>query len=711
MKKLTTYITIATLVSFMTLMCVGVSFAGSNGNDKHLSEDASKEMNPGWLNADLYKTYKIKEVKEGEKGARAGKEAEYLEQELGQSLAENTTTKVQPDLKKKTSSGNASDQTTTAGTAIIDEDDSFIPDIGNGTDQRDEDGELVSETGKRMVSEMIDGRRCYYLGFTNVGVSSIQDAVNLSRDSGIIIAKSGSYAGDVTMSGQIRLYGGYGENGTRDVWGSPTEILGKITITDEEIKTLNGLKLNDISGVCPPKPAGSTWGNVTIGGSIFAGLADFSAGNYVTIQSCRFLSGSSLVGHGKVTSSDFYDADITALHPTIDESTITISGSNFYGDADFDGTICDPNDYPYDQEIVAYNNFFENSEQAIGGTVDGPAIGASIPYTYSPVTLFTEKVTDSVISSTDSELDSPMFYSSRDYSKIKSYLGLPSGYLSSTNYINPSTISPVFKSLLENKDSAMGDGGVIDPNLIEKMMVNALEQSVLFLSDVELSVQDMEIAMILANILQNPTEDQKLIIDVMESIMNEARKLKEETGDEELKEASDDFTEMVATALLAQAIPDLLKEDDMSNIKSIFKEMDVEKGQILSEYEDSVKAYHSSLVKELAANIATLQIKDLLSKDLTEKELRELPTQRIDEIINKIRNVKDKTITEEQILKHEAKYREEHLTPAKQIFEKNMKTLLCGFTRKLFSVLDGAGLVKENTIEGKPVLNIDLSVR
>ena len=61
-NKATIYFTI---VSFMALMCGGMSFAQSNGNGERLSENSSKTMSPGWLNADLYKTYRIKEVKEG----------------------------------------------------------------------------------------------------------------------------------------------------------------------------------------------------------------------------------------------------------------------------------------------------------------------------------------------------------------------------------------------------------------------------------------------------------------------------------------------------------------------------------------------------------------------------------------------------------------------------------------------------------------------
>ena len=168
---------------------------------------------------------------------------------------------------------------------------------------------------------------------------------------------------------------------------------------------------------------------------------------------------------------------------------------------------------------------------------------------------------------------------------------------------------------------------------------------------------------------------------------------------------------MVATVLLAHALPGLLQQGDMANIKDIFSELDTEKKELLARYNASCGTYYTSMKKELAANLTLLQIKDLLSKSLTEKDLEKLPTHRIDEIVGKIKAAEDKTLTEEHILKVEAKYREEYLSPAKYALEQSMKTLLQGFTSKLFGVLDGAGLVEEKVSQGKPVFNIDLSTK
>ncbi|GAG29142.1 unnamed protein product, partial [marine sediment metagenome] len=114
-----------------------------------------------------------------------------------------------------------------------------------------------------------------------------------------------------------------------------------------------------------------------------------------------------------------------------------------------------------------------------------------------------------------------------------------------------------FNALLNAKaDSALfEEGGEINPALLAKLMAEALRESALSIPIGELSLGEMELAMMLANILANPTEDQKVVLDALASLLSEAEKLEEETGSTELKAATDDFVQMVATCLLAQALP------------------------------------------------------------------------------------------------------------------------------------------------------------
>jgi len=656
-NKATVYLTI---VSFMALMCGGVSFAQSNGSGERSLENSAREITPSWLNADLYKTYKVKEINEGDKGAQAGENAEYLEKELGQSLAEDTTTKVKPDLKKKTG-GETTDASGVAkegvsflspeGTILITAD--YEVDIGSGEAEyqyHDEDG--------RLMWEYIDGIKHIYVGFDDAGYAfdgttdSIQNAIDIADSRDVILVYAGTYVGDIDISHDVRIYGGFNSSGQRDIAGSTTTITGNIDVTSTLNADSGTMELGELNGFYM-----SADSRIDASNSDFA-LIDLTFGNntYVSV-----IDGNVWI---KVTSGG------------LDWPSTSRTG---------------PGGLP------AYFSAPDTTVSNVGN----PRL-EDIPSVSTPATI-------------SDTLETPMRKWNRPGRQLHDETVMISYITFGTNYSNPmnkDNLKTIFKGLLTNKDAlALDAAGALDPALIAKLLQDILGEAALPLSIDEIDSQVMEIAMILANIFKNPTSEQKLMIDVLQELLDEAQKLEEETGNEDLKKATDDFTEMVATVLLAQALPDLLKKGDISNMKSVFEELDMEKEQILREYKDSVRIYYKSLVEELAANMATLQLKDILSKSLTERELGKLSTQRIDEIVNKIRSVKDKTITEEQILKVEGKYREEYLVPAKRILEENIKILLQGFTKKLFSVLDGAGLVKEKTVEGKPVLNIDLSVR
>ena len=90
---------------------------------------------------------------------------------------------------------------------------------------------------------------------------------------------------------------------------------------------------------------------------------------------------------------------------------------------------------------------------------------------------------------------------------------------------------------------------------------------------------------------------------------------------EELKKAENDLLNAVANILLAQAMPDLLKKGDMANIKGIFQELDTQKKAILMEYEKGTKPYYDNMLKDLAKNMAILQLKNILNGNMTKEEL------------------------------------------------------------------------------------------
>jgi len=197
--------------------------------------------------------------------------------------------------------------------------------------------------------------------------------------------------------------------------------------------------------------------------------------------------------------------------------------------------------------------------------------------------------------------------------------------------------------------------------------------------------QNVEAAARLASILNNPTEGQKVIIDSIKALLIDMDNIANQSP--ELKKASDDLLQMVANILLAQAVPDLLNKGDVSNIKAMFSELDTQRNKIMLEYAQSTKPYYENMIKDMAKNMAMLQSKNLLNPNMSKDELSKLPPSELDKILDKIRNMKDKSFEEKYLLQQEAKYRQDYLDPNNKKLESDMKGMLKNFTGRINDVL------------------------
>ena len=193
--------------------------------------------------------------------------------------------------------------------------------------------------------------------------------------------------------------------------------------------------------------------------------------------------------------------------------------------------------------------------------------------------------------------------------------------------------------------------------------------------------------------IKNLADDQKAMIDLAKTILAETSKLtgKEGSGaNPELKKATDDLLQMVANILLAQAVPDLLKSGDVSNIKAMFSELDTQINKIMFDYSIATRPYYENMLKDMAKNLAILQSRNLLNPDMTKEELLKLPPSELDKILQKIKSMKDKTFEEEYLLQQEAKYRKTYIEPNNKKLEDDMKGMLKTFTGKINDVLKSA---------------------
>lgn len=277
-------------------------------------------------------------------------------------------------------------------------------------------------------------------------------------------------------------------------------------------------------------------------------------------------------------------------------------------------------------------------------------------------------------------------YGTYDLSVYDTFTGL------SDSGLGQNRLSGIFKTLLANK--SVLEGGIVAP--LNEMAVGRLVTDTLAsavgvpsLIATESRIPDMQIALALANILKNPTAEQKAVLDAVEALLADMKNVEEKAGaNPELTKAENDLLQMVATVLLAQGVPDLLKAGDIEGIKGIFRDLGASKDKIMFEYNQSIKPYYINIVKELTANLALLQLKGMISKKIIEEELKNLEPREIDRILESIRKANDKSFEMEYILQQEAKYRKEYIEPMNNVLKADMKLMLAKFTRRISKALE-----------------------
>jgi hypothetical protein len=196
-------------------------------------------------------------------------------------------------------------------------------------------------------------------------------------------------------------------------------------------------------------------------------------------------------------------------------------------------------------------------------------------------------------------------------------------------------------------------------------------------------------ALKLANILDNPNEEQELVLDAIKSLLEDMAKIDEKASiNPKLSEAENNMLQVVASCLLAQSIPDLFKEGDIANIRDIFKDLGQSRDKIMLDYAKSIRPYYTSMVKDIESNIAVLQLKGVLSKKLSEEELRKFEPKEIDKLINEIRKANDGSFEMEYILQQEGKYHRQYIDPSNKVLAEAMKKLMKSFAWKLNNALE-----------------------
>ena len=245
----------------------------------------------------------------------------------------------------------------------------------------------------------------------------------------------------------------------------------------------------------------------------------------------------------------------------------------------------------------------------------------------------------------------------------------------------------ILSNMIVPKNPVQADTGIMAKTLDDPLSFSALS-----VPHGVVSIESMDREAKLSGIIKSPTEDQKAVLDVIKALLTDISKgNKEGVGNEaanpQFKKAEADLLNAVENVLLAQAIPDLMGQGDMANIKAIFSDLNTTKNKILSEYEKSTNRYYENIAKDIAKNMAALQMGNVLTSQLTKEELAKLPPNELNKMLEKIKRQERKTFEEEYILQQEAKYRAVDPESGKKRFEEDMKSLMKDFTGKISNVL------------------------
>ena len=694
--------------SLALLIMALVSFTGtpisysSSNDDNHLSANDSVYSPPGYMNKDIQQARSLTDKYLANKD-KADNKTEATQREVSQKVQTQAVEKPKPQLKQKQSSKT----TSTKAQATITASEGSVK-IGTGIQEKDATGRVIAET--------IDGQRYVYAGFDFVGKATIQDAIIFAKSGDIILIKAKDYYinSPIYLKSGVSLYGGYDENGAhRD--GQQYTKLFSMSGTDSGV--INATNVNNITMSGISIGIGSTYDyfiNRYGAGILVSGSQNISikASKFETAYGILGSRGSTLTVSGSIFNTKTYaaylgDASITSSYVTtviFENNEFFVSGNNagieghgrvmitsrnnnYYGNA-FAVWFHSVGYGPIVQFVSTHDYLSENKSWIFGNQY--PDVSFTRSESISAHNQYGQTEPIQLTLNTNKNVPAVTLL---PYNILNNYMDSMGTFSLNTNWRNnkdPSTLAAIFKNLLDAKNGLINNAATENPSALKPITTVAISQSLLSLPQGELGKERMEIAMRLDSILKNPTGDQRVILDAVKALLADTSKIQEDAANKtnpDLKKAEDDLLNAVANILLAQAVPDLLNKGDVSNIKAMFSELDTQRNKIMLEYAQSTKPYYENMIKDMAKNMAMLQSKNLLNPNMSKDELSKLPPSELDKILDKIRNMKDKSFEEKYLLQQEAKYRQDYLDPNNKKLESDMKGMLNSFTSRINDVL------------------------
>ena len=664
------------LAILAALITAGCAYAWErNDNSDRLSMESSNVFSPRYINSAKQNTDDISKQLD-RSSTWWNNLVEKVSNKMTNQVTEDANTKVTPEIKKKTSSA------LSPNTNIVQNE--VIPDLKIGSGSNKE-----ADAGNKLIAETINGKRYVYAGFQGSDKISYRTIAQVMADQNtksgdVVIVSSGTYNGFSIKSG-VSIYGGYDENGVRG--SDRSRITGADLVLTHMPCEINGF-IFDVNVELSYTYASSPPGGASFGiGKIGVTIQTPPTAGTVVMENNIF--NGNLFCHGSSNySSTLTGRPITTLNKNTFNGSYTLTVS--FGET----ANLSSNNFGRGYNIRANgaSRVFSNNDYFAGNNIvrtgfDLPNQMAIIFVNNSntqPNILPTSKLASANIPST-----SVYYYAPKSFLNSAEALGV-SRLSSEKGY---DSIGRALKEMIDDEgrmkpDINVGGGMVLAYQPIDETeMQSAL--SVPAMTAEDRIAKEMRALFAMADIMLNPTEEQKTVLDAIKGLLEDVKEVEGRAGvDKDLSKAEDDLLNAVVRVLLAQGVPDLMKSGDMANLKGIFKELGLSRDKIMFDYAESIRPYYASMIKELESNMAVLQLNGILSNKLTQEELRKFEPKEVDRVIDFIRKTHDRSFEMERILHQEAKYREQYIEPSNRILVESMKKMMHSFTDKLNNALE-----------------------
>ncbi|MCX5666994.1 MAG: hypothetical protein NTY34_01590 [Candidatus Omnitrophica bacterium] len=180
--------------------------------------------------------------------------------------------------------------------------------------------------------------------------------------------------------------------------------------------------------------------------------------------------------------------------------------------------------------------------------------------------------------------------------------------------------------------------------------------------------------------ITNLSKENMEAIDSLKAVMKDLKGLEAFTESSKAKEVNDKMAQIADIINSDKENMRLLYENN--EMGGMFKELSDKQKLLMLKYEKSTEPYYDVVRNILAKNITVIQVAGII-KQITEEEMKRMPRDEIDKILEKLRQAKDKSFAKEYILQQEAKYREKYINPNAKKLAREMANILDDFTKQI----------------------------